>query len=147
MAWRRCGERKKKLEILRCMRSHPNFLPSAESPESDAPPTHSLVYCNRRSACEGLVVSCDAVSVEMCVRKRWFMMGVWWEWRVMSCYCRRCHKMFVSSPPNGSVYSSHPTNRGDSAEESSTPPLCVWVSVMRRGIHWQIGCLKSQPRL
>lgn len=88
---------------------------------SYAPPTHSLVYRNRRTACEYPVLSCDVVSVAMCVRKRWFMMGVWWEWRVMSCYCRRCHKMFISSPSNGLVYILRPTSLGHSVEESSTP--------------------------
>lgn len=121
---------------------------------SYAPPTHSLVYCDRRAACEYPVLSCDVVSVEMCVRKRWFMMGVWWEWKVMSCYCRRCHKMFVSSTSQWMIvilYSLHPTSVGELAEESSTLPpprlACICISVMWGGIHWQIGCLQSQPRL
>lgn len=94
-----------------------------------------LVYCNRRPACEYPVLSCDVVSVEMCVRKRWFMMGVWQEWRVMSCYCRRCHKMFVSSPSNGSVYGLHPPSLGHSTEESSNltqPGMHMHITDVRR---------------
>lgn len=118
---------------------------------SYAPPPHSLVYRNRKTACKYPLLSCNVVSVEMCVRKRWFMMGVWWEWRVMSCYCRRCHKMFVSNPPNGSVHSLRSTSLGDSEEEEASPlpppPAYICVSVMWGGIHWQTGYLKSQRRL
>ncbi len=89
--------------ILRCMRSHPKFPSPCPAPCNSTDSLSGPVYCNRRAACEYPVLSCNGVSVGMCVRTRWFMIGVWWDCRVMSCYCRRCHKMFVSSSPNGSV--------------------------------------------
>lgn len=141
------------LAILRCTKSHPNSLPPCPvSGVSYAPPTHSVVYRNRRTACEYPVPSCDVVSVEMCVRKRWFMMGVWWEWRVMSCFCRRCHKMFVSTQALPMDQSAAFVLRVLVEESSTLPPppprrlACICISLIWRGIHWQIGCSKESPQ-
>ncbi len=144
--WGIRGKREKKNGDIEMHEESPQFPSLCPVPRvSYAPPTHSLVYRNRRTACEYPVLSCDGVSVEMCVRKRWFMMGVWWECRVMSCYCRRCHKMFVSRPPNGSVYNLRPTSLGRSVEESSTrppPPRLACICISLRSIHWQNRMLK-----
>lgn len=59
-------------------------LPRPVSRLSYSQPTLSGVYHNRGTACEYL--SCNVVPVELCVRKRWFTVGVWWDWGAKNSY-------------------------------------------------------------
>lgn len=126
----------KKGEIEMHRESSAIHLPRPVSRLSYSQPTLSGVYHNRGTACEYL--SCNVVPVELCVRKRWFTVGVWWDWGAKNSYCRHCHKMFISNHPDGSVYGPILTRHAKEILCHHRAWACICISLMWTGTHWQL---------
>lgn len=126
----------KKGEIEMHRESSAIHLPRPVSRLSYSQPTLSGVYHNRGTACEYL--SCNVVPVELCVRKRWFTVGVWWDWGEKNSYCRHCHKMFISNHPDGWVYGTILTRHAKEILCHHRAWACICISLMWTGTHWQL---------